>query len=121
MSIEQAFLACPSESIDYAVMEKTAAAVVVPLDARWSNVGSWSSLWDISAKNTDGNVHKGDVLSCDSSDNYVFAETGLVATVGLQNMVVVQTKDAVLVAAKDRVQDVKAIVQQLKDSGPQRA
>ncbi|WP_288740058.1 mannose-1-phosphate guanylyltransferase/mannose-6-phosphate isomerase [uncultured Rheinheimera sp.] len=114
---QQAFLACPSESIDYAVMEKTAAAVVVPLDARWSDVGSWSSLWDISAKNTDGNVHKGDVLSCDSSDNYVFAETGLVATVGLQNMVVVQTKDAVLVAAKDRVQDVKAIVQQLKDLG----
>lgn len=114
---QQAFLACPSESIDYAVMEKTSAAVVVPLDARWSDVGSWSSLWDISAKNSEGNVHKGDVLSCDSSDNYVFAETGLVATVGLQNMVVVQTKDAVLVATKDRVQDVKAIVQQLKDLG----
>jgi mannose-1-phosphate guanylyltransferase len=114
---QQAFLACPSESIDYAVMEKTSAAVVVPLDARWSDVGSWSSLWDISAKNTEGNVHKGDVLSCDSSDNYVFAETGLVATVGLQNMVVVQTKDAVLVATKDRVQDVKAIVQQLKELG----
>lgn len=114
---QQAFLACPSESIDYAVMEKTSAAVVVPLDARWSDVGSWSSLWDISAKNAEGNVHKGDVLSCDSSDNYVFAETGLVATVGLQNIVVVQTKDAVLVATKDRVQDVKAIVQQLKDLG----
>jgi len=114
---QQAFLACPSESIDYAVMEKTAAAVVVPLDANWSDVGSWSSLWDISEKNAQGNVHKGDVLSCDSSDNYVFAETGLVATVGLQNIVVVQTKDAVLVAAKDRVQDVKSIVQQLKDLG----
>lgn len=114
---QQAFLACPSESIDYAVMEKTAAAVVVPLDANWSDVGSWSSLWDISDKNSDGNVHKGDVLSCDSSGNYVFAETGLVATVGLQNIVVVQTKDAVLVAAKDRVQDVKSIVQQLKDLG----
>jgi len=114
---QQAFLACPSESIDYAVMEKTAAAVVVPLDANWSDVGSWSSLWDISEKNTQGNVHKGDVLSCDSTDNYVFAETGLVATVGLQNIVVVQTKDAVLVAAKDRVQDVKSIVQQLKDQG----
>jgi mannose-1-phosphate guanylyltransferase len=114
---QQAFLACPSESIDYAVMEKTDSAVVVPLDARWSDVGSWSSLWDISDKNSQGNVHKGDVLSCDSADNYVFAETALVATVGLQNVVVVQTKDAVLVAAKDRVQDVKAIVQQLKDSG----
>ncbi len=114
---QQAFLACRSESIGYALLEKTSAAVVVPLDARWSDVGSWSSLWDISAKNSEGNVHKGDVLSCDSSDNYVFAETGLVATVGLQNMVVVQTKDAVLVATKDRVQDVKAIVQQLKDLG----
>ncbi|WP_127019568.1 mannose-1-phosphate guanylyltransferase/mannose-6-phosphate isomerase [Rheinheimera mangrovi] len=114
---QQAFLACPSESIDYAVMEKTDSAVVVPLDARWSDVGSWSSLWDISEKNSQGNVHKGDVLSCDSTDNYVFAETALVATVGLQNIVVVQTKDAVLVAAKDRVQDVKAIVQQVKDLG----
>ncbi len=114
---QQAFLACPSESIDYAVMEKTDAAVVVPLDARWSDVGSWSSLWDISEKNSQGNVHKGDVLSFDSRDNYVFAETALVATVGLQNTVVVQTKDAVLVAAKDKVQDVKAIVQQLKQQG----
>lgn len=114
---QQAFLACPSESIDYAVMEKTDAAVVVPLDANWSDVGSWSSLWDISAKDSLGNVHKGDVLSCDCSSNYVFAETGLVATVGLQNVVVVQTKDAVLVAAKDRVQDVKVIVQQLKNLG----
>jgi mannose-1-phosphate guanylyltransferase len=114
---QQAFLACPSESIDYAVMEKTDAAVVVPLDANWSDVGSWSSLWDISEKNSQDNVHKGDVLSCDCSGNYVFAETGLVATVGLHNVVVVQTKDAVLVATKDRVQDVKAIVQQLKDLG----
>jgi mannose-1-phosphate guanylyltransferase len=114
---KQAFLACPSESIDYAVMEKTAAAMVVPLEASWSDVGSWSALWDLSAKNTEGNVHKGDVLSCDSTDNYVFAETGLVTTVGLHNAVVVQTRDAVLVAAKDRVQDVKAIVQQLKDLG----
>jgi mannose-1-phosphate guanylyltransferase len=114
---QQAFLACPSESIDYAVMEKTDAAVVVPLDANWSDVGSWSSLWDISEKNSQGNVHKGDVLSCDSTDNYVFAETALVATVGLQNIVVVQTKDAVLVATKDRVQDVKSIVQQLKELG----
>lgn len=114
---QQAFLACPAESIDYAVMEKTDSAVVVPLDARWSDVGSWSSLWDISEKNAQGNVHKGDVLSVDSADNYVFAETGLVATVGLQNIVVVQTKDAVLVAAKDKVQDVKSIVQQLKQLG----
>jgi mannose-1-phosphate guanylyltransferase len=114
---QQAFLACPAESIDYAVMEKTAAAVVVPLDARWSDVGSWSSLWDISAKDPQGNVQKGDVLSYQCNNNYIFAETALVATVGVDDVVVVQTKDAVLVAAKDQVQDVKAIVQQLKNAG----
>ena len=114
---KKAFLACPDDSIDYAVMEKTNKAVVIPLDAGWSDVGSWSSLWDVSAKDHNNNVHKGDVLSVSSQSNYVVAETGLVATVGLENIVVVQTKDAVLVAAKDKVQDVKAIVQQLKQAG----
>ncbi|MDP5191663.1 mannose-1-phosphate guanylyltransferase/mannose-6-phosphate isomerase [Rheinheimera baltica] len=114
---KEAFIACPDDSIDYAVMEKTADAVVVPLDAGWSDVGAWSSLWDISDKDANGNVHQGDVLTVNSSNNYVFAETSLVATVGLDNVVVVQTKDAVLVAAKDKVQDVKAIVQQLKAAG----
>ncbi len=114
---KEAFIACPDDSIDYAVMEKTADAVVVPLDAGWSDVGAWSSLWDISHKDANGNVHQGDVLTVNSSNNYVFAETSLVATVGLDNVVVVQTKDAVLVAAKDKVQDVKAIVQQLKAAG----
>ena len=112
-----AFLACPDDSVDYAVMEKTSKAIVVPLDAGWSDVGSWSSLWEVSAKDNQQNVHKGDVLSVGSQNNYVFAETGLVATVGLENIIVVQTKDAVLVAAKDKVQDVKAIVQQLKAAG----
>lgn len=114
---KDAFIACPDDSIDYAVMEKTTAAIVVPLDAGWSDVGAWSSLWEISAKDADGNVHQGDVLSTASQNNFVFAETGLVATVGLENTVIVQTKDAVLVAAKDKVQDVKAIVQQLKAAG----
>jgi mannose-1-phosphate guanylyltransferase len=114
---KDAFLNCPEDSIDYAVMEKTDSAVVIPLDAGWSDVGSWSSLWDVSQKNDEGNSHKGDVLSFNSQNNYVFAETGLVATVGLENTIVVQTKDAVLVAAKDHVQDVKAIVQSLKKSG----
>lgn len=113
----EAFKACPDDSIDYAVMEKTQHAVVVPLAAGWSDVGAWSSLWDISEKDANGNVHKGDVLSSGSQNNYVFAETGLVATVGLQDVIVVQTKDAVLVAAKDKVQDVKHIVQQLKAAG----
>jgi mannose-1-phosphate guanylyltransferase len=114
---KDAFLACPEVSIDYAVMEKTTKAVVVPLNAGWSDVGSWSSLWDVSEKDENRNVHKGDVLSFASQNNYVFAETGLVATVGLDNIVVVQTKDAVLVAAKDKVQDVKEIVKQLKTAG----
>lgn len=114
---KDAFITCPDDSLDYAVMEKTASAVVVPLDAGWSDVGSWSSLWEISAKNPDGNVCNGDVLTVGSQNNYIFAETGLVATVGLQDIVVVQTKDAVLVAAKDKVQDIKKVVQQLKEAG----
>lgn len=109
-----AFLKCPAESVDYAVMEHTAAAVMVPLDAGWSDVGAWSALWQISDKDQAGNVHSGDVLSTDSSNNFVFAESALVATVGLENTVVVQTTDALLVAAKDKVQDVKAIVAQLQ-------
>ncbi len=112
-----AFAACPDDSIDYAVMEKTADGVVVALDAGWSDVGSWSSLWGVRSKDECGNATTGDVLSVNSHDNLVFAETGLVATVGLKDTIVVQTKDAVLVAAKDQVQDVKAIVQQLKAKG----
>lgn len=112
-----AFIACPSDAIDYAVMEKTAKAVVVPLSAGWSDVGAWSSLWEISAKDAAGNVHQGDILQHNSRNNFVFAETGLIATVGLQDTVVIQTKDAILIAAKDQVQDVKHIVQQLKLSG----
>ena len=112
-----AFLACPSDSIDYAVMEKTADAVVVPMDADWSDVGSWSSLWEISNKNESGNVFQGDVLQHNSQNNYVFAENGLVSLVGVQNLVVVQTKDAVLVVDQTQVQDVKKIVEELKASG----
>ena len=109
-----AFMACPEDSIDYAVMEKTSDAVVVPLDAGWSDVGSWSSLWVVSDKDEKGNVHHGDVMAINSNNNYVFAETGLVATVGVDDVVVVQTKDAVLVTKKDQVQDVKKIVEELK-------
>lgn len=112
-----AFLACPSDSIDYAVMEKTADAVVVPMDAGWSDVGSWSSLWEISDKDESGNVFQGDVLQHNSQNNYVFAENGLVSLVGVQNLVVVQTKDAVLVVDQAQVQDVKRIVEGLKAAG----
>jgi mannose-1-phosphate guanylyltransferase len=111
---KEAFLSCPEDSIDYAVMEKTKDAVVVPMDAGWSDVGSWSSLWEVSEKDADGNVHHGDVMSHNASNNYVFAETGMVATVGVDDVVVVQTKDAVLVVKKDQVQDVKKVVEALK-------
>ncbi len=112
-----AFLSCPSDSIDYAVMERTADAVVVPMSAGWSDVGSWSSLWDISEKDINGNVSHGDVLQHNSQNNYVFVESSLVTTVGVQDLVIVQTKDAVLVADKYQVQDVKKIVESLKAAG----
>lgn len=112
-----AFLACPSDSIDYAVMEKTADAVVVPMDAGWSDVGSWTSLWEISSKDIAGNVFRGDVVQHSSHNNYVFAENGLVSLVGVDNLVVVQTKDAVLVVDQCKVQNVKKIVEGLKAAG----
>lgn len=108
------FSACPSDSIDYAVMEKTADAVVSPLNAGWSDVGSWSALWEIGEQDDHGNVLKGDVFLHDTKNCYVSAEERIVATVGLEDHVIVETADAVLVARKDRVQDVKAIVNQLK-------
>jgi mannose-1-phosphate guanylyltransferase len=113
---KESFFDCPAESIDYAVMEKTTNAVVIAMDAGWSDVGAWSSLWEVSDKDKDDNVITGDVLTVDSHNNYIFAETGLVATVGLDNIIVVQTKDAVLVASKDKSQEVKRIVNQLKEN-----
>ncbi len=114
---EKAFLACPDESIDYAVMEKTADAVVVPMDAGWSDVGSWSSLWEISQRSEEGNVHHGDVISHGSENSYVYAESGLVTTVGVKDLVVVQTRDAVLIADRHQVQDVKKVVERIKADG----
>ena len=111
------FMDCPAESIDYAVMENTDAAVMVPMAAGWSDVGAFASLWEVLAKDENGNVHRGDVLAHDSSNNLVMAENALVATVGLHDMVVVQTKDAVLVAPRSRVQEVKQIVEQIKAGG----
>ncbi len=111
---KDAFLQCPSDSIDYAVMEKTADAVVVPLDADWSDIGAFGALWDVLPHDAEGNVFKGDVVSIDSHDNLVLAEDALVATIGINDMVIVQTKDALLVAPRDRAQDVKNVVAQLK-------
>ncbi|PLX85630.1 MAG: mannose-1-phosphate guanylyltransferase/mannose-6-phosphate isomerase [Desulfuromonas sp.] len=109
-----AFAACPSDSIDYAVMEKTEDAVVVPLDAGWSDVGSWSALWEVGEHDCHGNLVYGDVLLNDAKNNYLHAEGRMIAAVGLEDHVVVETADAVLVAHRDKVQDVKEIVSQLK-------
>lgn len=115
---KEAFEACPEDSIDYAVMEKTDAAVVVPLDANWSDVGSWSALWEVGQQDENGNVTKGDVLVADVKNSYLHSEDSrLISAVGLEDVVVVDTKDAVLVAHKNKVQDVKSIVNQLKKAG----
>ena len=111
------FHACPEESIDYAVMEKTTDAVVLPMNVGWSDVGSWSSLWEISNRNEEGNVYHGDVIDHNTENSYVYAESGLVATVGVKDLIVVQTKDAVLIANKTDVQDVKKIVTQIQADG----
>ena len=111
----QAFAACPSESIDYAVMEKTDAAMVLPVDIGWSDVGSWSALWDVAERDADGNAHLGDVIAVDTRNSYAYARR-LVALVGVDDLVVVETDDAVLVARKDRVQEVKQVVMRLKEA-----
>jgi mannose-1-phosphate guanylyltransferase / mannose-6-phosphate isomerase len=111
---ENTFGACPSDSIDYAVMEKTANAAVVPLDAGWSDIGAWSSLWAVSAQDAAGNVCIGDVMAVDSHNSYVRADYRLLAVLGLDDIVAVETADAVLVAHKDRVQEVKTLVTDLK-------
>lgn len=109
-----AFAACPEDSIDYAVMENTSDATMVPLDAGWSDIGSWSALWEESVKDLDGNVLAGDVLSQNTRNTYVHADSRLVTTVGVDDLVIVETKDAVLVAHRDRVRDVKSIVERIK-------
>lgn len=108
------FESCPSESIDYAVMEKTSAAAVIPLDANWNDLGAWSALFDAGEKDDDNNVISGDVLLTDVANSYVQSSSRLVAAVGIRNIVIVETSDAVLVADRSRVQEVKQIVDQLK-------
>jgi len=111
------FDSCPSDSIDYAVMEKTSDAVVVPLSAGWSDVGSWAALHEASDGDSRGNVTHGDVIFEDTDGCYLYSESRLVTAVGLKDHVVVETKDAVLVAPKNRVQDVKKLVARLKQDG----
>jgi mannose-1-phosphate guanylyltransferase/mannose-6-phosphate isomerase len=110
-----AFAASPGDSIDYAVMEKTADAAVAPLDAGWNDVGSWSSLWEVGQRDGEGNLLHGDVLLKDARNCYLYAGSRLVAAVGVEDHIVVETADAVLVAHRDKVQDVKEIVRVLKE------
>lgn len=108
------FATCPDDSIDYAVMEKTQNAAMVPLDAGWSDVGSWSSLWETADKDTRGNVIIGDAILEGVNNSYVNAEERLISVIGLDDVVVVETKDAIMVAHKDKVQDIKNVVNRLK-------
>jgi len=107
------FKACPADSIDYAVMEQTDKAVVVPLDAGWNDVGSWSSLWECDKQDTENNVLHGDVMIDDVKNSYVRSDHRLVSVLGLDDIVVVETADAVMVASKDSAQNVKTIVNNL--------
>ncbi len=109
----EAFAASPSDSIDYAVMEKTDAAVVMPLDAGWSDVGSWASLREVSPQDAQGNAHHGEVVSIECRDTYAYGER-LIAMIGLEDTIVVETPDAILVGRSDRIQQVKDVVTELK-------
>lgn len=118
---DEIFTSCPADSIDYAVMEHLPRnqglgipACVVPLDAGWSDLGAWDALWDVLPRDAQGNAHAGQTLAIDTHNSLLFSETCLVTTVGLDNIVVVETADAILVADKRRTQDVKKIVAELK-------
>lgn len=112
----EAFSACPDESVDYAVMEKTTDAVVIPLDAGWNDVGSWSALWEVNERDDNGNALTGDIFTHKTSNCYINTDDTLVAAIGVENLVIVNTKDAVLVIDKSQVQDVKKVVEFLKSN-----
>jgi mannose-1-phosphate guanylyltransferase/mannose-6-phosphate isomerase len=113
----ESFSACPSISIDYAVMEHTRKAAVVPTDIGWSDVGSWSTLWERGEKDGDGNVLVGDALVQDGKGNFVRTDKSLVAAIGIENLIVVATKDAILIAPRERDQEVKQLVDRLAKAG----
>ncbi|KFL37050.1 mannose-1-phosphate guanylyltransferase/mannose-6-phosphate isomerase [Arenimonas donghaensis] len=113
----EAFEACPGDSIDYAVMEKTDKAAVLPIDLGWNDVGSWSALWEIADQDPDGNAHHGDVMALDCRNTLAWGGRRLVTLLGLDDVIVVDTDDALLVAARDQVQQVKDIVARLKAEG----
>lgn len=108
------FAECPSDSIDYAVMEKTDKAVVIPLGAGWNDVGSWAALWDVASKDAEGNAIKGDVITVGASNSYLHSSSRLLVAIGIEELVVIETEDAVMVASKARVQDVKSVADKLR-------
>jgi mannose-1-phosphate guanylyltransferase/mannose-6-phosphate isomerase len=112
----EAYAQCPNISVDYAVMEKTARAAVMPLETGWSDVGSWTSVWSESAHDADGNAVRGDAMLMDTRNSYVHANGALISTIGVEDMIVVHTPDAALVAKRDRAQDVGELVKQLRAS-----
>ena len=114
---EAIFASCRSDSIDYAVMEKTDSAVVIPLDAGWNDLGAWDAIWEVQAKDGQGNALSGDILTAGVQDSYIQAQSRLVAVAGVKDIVVVETADAVLVTQRSKVQSVKHLVQQLQDQG----
>ncbi len=118
---KDAFSTAPNISIDYAVMEKTRSAAVIPLDCGWSDLGSWPALWDVGSKDEEGNVTTGEVLIAGTRNCYLHSTQRLLATVGLEDVVVVETADAVLVASKDKAQNVKEIVEELRQNGREEA
>lgn len=118
---EEIFEECPSDSIDYAVMEKTNKAVVVPVDIGWNDIGSWSALWEVGKSDEHGNVTHGDVCVIDSENSYIHSENRLVSAVGIKDHIIVETPDAVLVAHKDSAQNVKDIVEKLKQTNREEA
>jgi mannose-1-phosphate guanylyltransferase/mannose-6-phosphate isomerase len=114
---KQAFESSPSDSIDYALMEKSNNVVVVPLDAQWNDIGAWSALHDIGTKDTNGNVIKGDVIIQDTTNSYINANHHMVATIGVDNLIIVDTPDVTFIATQDKAQEVKSIVESLQANG----
>lgn len=110
----QVFLTVPSESVDCAVMEHTSSAAVVPADMGWYDIGSWSSMWDVSPKDANGNVLRGDTIAIDSFSSYVYSEEMLTAVVGVQDMIVIVTDDACLVASMNNVQQIRLVIDHLQ-------
>jgi mannose-1-phosphate guanylyltransferase/mannose-6-phosphate isomerase len=112
----EAFAACPGDSIDYAVMEKTERGAMIPMDAGWNDLGSWEALWQVGKKDVNDNVLKGDVMAHDVRNSYLHSTSRLISAVGLEDHIVVETPDAVLISPRNRVQDVKRLVDRLKSA-----